>query len=80
MTTYKQNVPEHIWVSPAIYIETLRHLDPFQVHARKPSLPAFGPSCGHLVTASYGCESCFLSHEEIAREAREFELELESAR
>ena len=29
----KQTTPENIYVSPAIYSETLTHLDPFTVHS-----------------------------------------------
>lgn len=28
------------------------------------------PRCGHLSVASYGCEHCFMSHQEIAEEIR----------
>ena len=74
MTTYRQNVPEQIFVSPAIYPELLRAMDPFQ----KPAKPVT-PECPHFVLAPYGCENCFASHEEIARE-RSFEDETEFAR
>jgi hypothetical protein len=74
MTTYRQNVPEQIFVSPDIYVEVLTHLDPF-ARASKP----VKPECGHFRLAPYGCENCFASHEEIARE-RAFEDEIEFAR
>ena len=74
MTTYRQNVPEQIFVSPAIYLELLRAMDPFQ----KPAKPV-KPECAHFQLASYGCENCFASHEEIARE-RAYEEEAEYAR
>lgn len=73
MTTYKQNTPETVYVSPAIYQEVLTGLDPFvssgfEHTMRKTDEPTPVTTCPHFRTASYGCEQCFMSHEEIARE------------
>ena len=73
MTTYKQNVPEQIFVSPAIYLDVLAHLDPFQSDKSQDDYMLAGldaRKCAHFNLAAYGCENCFASHEEIAREER----------
>ena len=69
MTTYRQNVPEQIFVSPAIYLELLRALDPFQ----KPAKPVTA-ECPHFQLASYGCENCFAGPEECMEDIRAAEL------
>ena len=91
MTTYKQNTPEQIWVSPEIYQEVLTSLDPFVRSGFEHTgnvnellavdgLPTY-PECGHFIMHACGCESCFMSLEEIAREQeRTGEPELERAR
>lgn len=33
------------------------------------------PKCGHFRLAPYGCENCFMSHEEIAAERAALERE-----
>jgi hypothetical protein len=73
MTTYKQNTPEQIWVSRAIYQELLTALDPFTGYlpiTEQTPEPVRNMDCPHFQLASYGCENCFASHEEIASEAR----------
>ena len=69
MTTYKQNVPEQIFVSPAIYLEVLAHLDPFQKLAKPVT-----SDCPHFQIASYGCENCFAGPEECMEDIRAAEL------
>jgi hypothetical protein len=72
---------ENIYVSPAIYIEVLAHLDPFQSGKTQDDymLAGLPDKCAHFRLASYGCENCFASHEEIARE-RAYEDDIEFAR
>lgn len=58
MTTYKQNVPEQIWVSPASYLELLNSpvIDTFAV--QKPA----SDNCPHFQADSTGrCWHCFES-------------------
>lgn len=81
MTTYKQNTPETVWVSPAIYQEVLTGLDPFVSSGFEHTMRKPVTTCPHFRLASYGCEQCFMSHEEIARKLTgESEMEMERRR
>ena len=78
MTSYKQNVPEQIFVSPAIYLEVLAHLDPFQSEKNQDDFMLAGlpnaRNCPHFQIASYGCENCFAGPEECMEDIRAAEL------
>lgn len=83
MTNHTQTVPIVTPVSPERYQETLTALDRFTSSGftHTPAWDKPATTCPHFRLASYGCEQCFMSHEEIARElAGESEMEMERRR
>lgn len=67
MTTYKQNVPEQIWVSPEIYGQVLTHLDPF-VNCGFPHAPIH--YSGRLIDGLVNTASEVLTGEDELEQAR----------